>query len=252
MFCRRQVTSIGRLFSLGIFAFLILATASSVCSKNFRILLVRDGSVDAVSKLPTGQVFIKAGYIDGVEEGMTGIIWRKNKYKGQIDIAEIEVVEVAAYEATCQYTMRHPDFFVLKKDRAALEPVEHTDADILAQAVEALDDNRCFEALLYFEYIFCATIDNSFVQQRIAECYKRVKQQLATLATALPARKARLMISDYLELAKRHHKYKNDLAADLYLRRIIAIDSANADAAALRDSVPTQDYSTLLSPARCE
>ena len=115
MICRRHVSFLFRLLSLGVLTPLLLMAPSSVHSDNFRMLLVRDANIDHDQRLPTGEVVIKAGYLDGVEAGMTGTVWRKNKYKGQIDIADLEVTEVSAYEATCKYTVRHIDFFILKK-----------------------------------------------------------------------------------------------------------------------------------------
>ena len=252
MFCRKRVSYIIRLLSLGVLISLCLIAPSSVYSEDFRILLVRDGEFDTDRQLPAGEVVVKAGYVDGVEPGMTGTIWRKNKYKGQIDIANLEVTEVSAYEATCRYTVRHVDFFVLKKDRVALEPVSHTEADILAEAIEYLGSDRCFDALLLFENIFCATLDNAFVQAQITECLNRVNQQLTAAPPEGQKKRIRILVRDYLELATRHHKYKNDLAADLYLKRIAVLDADNRKATALRESVPIQDYATLLSPARCE
>jgi len=252
MFCRKQVSYLVRMLSLGVLTSLFLITPSSVCSEDFRILLVRDGEIDKERRLPAGEVVVKAGYLDGIEVGMTGTIWRKNKYKGQIDIADLEVTEVSAYEAICKYTVRHADFFVLKKDRVALEPVDHTEADILARAVDCLGKDNCFDALLLFENIFCATLDNAFVQAQITDCLNRVNRRLVTGPPEDQRKRIRILVWDYVELATRHHKYKNDLAADLYLKRIATLDADNAKAAVLRESVPDLDYAMLLSPSRCD
>jgi hypothetical protein len=149
--------------------------------------------------------------------------------------------------------VRHVDFFVLRKDRVALEPSTHNEADVLAKAMDCLGQDKCCDALLLFENIFCATTENAFVQAQITECLNRVNERLA----AAPDEETKstsvgLLVRDYLELATRHHKYKNDLVADLYLKRIATLDADNSKAAELRASVPTQDYATLLSPARCE
>jgi len=252
MYCRKQVSFLVRLLPLGILISLLLITPSSVYSEDFRILLVRDGEFDKELQLPAGEVVAKAGYLDGIEVGMTGTIWRKNKYKGQIDIADIEVTKVLAYEAICKYTVRHADIFVLKKDRVALEPVVHTEADILARAIDGLGKDNCFDALLLFENIFCATLDNAFVQTQITKCLSRVNKRLVTGPPEDQKKRIGILVRDYVELATRHHKYKNDLAADLYLKRIVALDAGNSKAAALRESVPDLDYATLLSPTRCE
>jgi hypothetical protein len=232
--------------------FIVLSLASSALADNYRILIVREGGIDQESKLPTGTVIVKAGYIDGVNDGMTGTIWRKNKFKGRIDIADIEVVEARPYEAVCRFTVRHPDFYVLKKDRAALEPVERDNADILARGIEVLDNGLCFQALLYFERIFCDTQDNSFVQAKIKECQGRVEVRLAGQSAGEPRKMQLSDMVDYLELAERHHEFDNDLAADMYLKQVLAADSSNTAAAALREAVPDQDFAVLLSPARCD
>lgn len=252
MFCRRRIYFFVRLLSLGLLTVLFFAAPSSVHSEDFRILLVRDGELDRERQRPAGEVIVKAGYLDGIEVGMIGTIWRKNKYKGQVDIADLEVTEVGAYEATCKYTVRHKDFFVLKKDKIALEPANHSPADILATAVDRLGQSNCFDALLLFENIFCASTDNAFVQAQISECVSRVNQRLAEAPSEKSTNRIGLMIRDYLELATRHHKYKNDLAADLYLKRITSLDADNAKAAALREVVPNQNYAALLSPERCD
>lgn len=240
------------LCTLIIIVLLVVAAASEVIADDFRMLLVRDSGFDKVSKLPTGQVTLKAGYLDGIEPGLSGVIWRKNKYKGQIDIADFEVTEVAAYESTCNYTVKHPDFYVLKKDQATMEVVVRQDADILEVAMESLGNGHCFEALLYFDAIYCATRDNAFVQQQIAECRRQVSARLADTTTTGGERKARLLIQDLLEKAARHHKYKNDLAADLLLKRAIALGCSNSEASTLREAIPQQDFATMLSPSRCK
>lgn len=232
---------------------MMLSAPSAAWSEDYRILLVRDGDVDRERQLPAGELVVKAGYLDGIEVGMTGTVWRKNKYKGQVVMADLEVTEVGAYESTCSYVVRHVDFFVLKKDRVGgLEPVEHSEADILATAVECLGKDRCFDALLMFESIYCSLLDNAFVQAQINDCRARVDQRLNAAAPDLPPHRLGLLVLDYVELATRHHKYKNDLAADLYLKRAEHLDADNAKAAALRAEVPEVDYTAHLSPERCE
>ncbi len=230
----------------------LLSAPSSVSAEDYRMLIVREGGIDSETKLPTGKVIVGAGYIDGLEAGMTGTIWRKNKFKGQIDIADITVIEAKAYEAVCSYMVRHQDFYVLKKDRAALEPVERADADILAHGIDALDNGCCFQALLFFENIFCATQDNAFVQAKIQDCKSRVETWVAGGSTDGGPKMKSAEVRDCLELAERHHKYHNDLAADLYLKQVLSTDSTNAKAVALRSSVPVQDFTALLSTSRCE
>jgi hypothetical protein len=230
----------------------ILSIAPSVLADDYRVLIVREGGIDKAKKLPIGKLVINAGYIDGVEEGMTGTVWRKNKFKGQIDIADIEVIEAKPYESVCKFTVRHPDFYILKKDRAAVDQIERAEADILARGIEALDNDLCYQALLYFENIFCVTQDNAFVQQRIQDCRNRVEKQLADGITKEQQKKGHFRVKDCLELAERHHKYDNDLAADMYLKLVLATDSTNAKAIELRGTVPVQDFSALLSPARCD
>ncbi len=252
MFCRNYCSMLGRSLLLGVLAFSILITPSSVYSEDFRILLVKDGEIDRDRQRPAGDVVIKGGYLDGVEVGMTGTVWRKNKFKGKVDMADVEVTEVSAYESTGRYIVRHVDFFLLKKDRVALEPVVHSEADILATAVDRLGADKCCDALLLFENIFCAMTDNSFVQAQISECLTRVNRKLAEGPPEDKRKRLGLTVRDYLELATRHHKYKNDLAADMYLKRIATLDATNQKAAELRQSVPHQNYESLLSPARCE
>jgi len=219
---------------------------------NCRILMVREGGTDAASGMPSGKLAINAGFLSGVAEGTTGVVWRKNKYQGQLEVADFEVTEVTPYDATCRYTVRHPSLFVLKKDRASLTPVEPEEADILARGMTALENRECFEALLFFERIFCSTQDNAFVQQQIAECRRQVEQRLSGGLSEEEKRHVRAKMWDDLEIAQGHHEHKNDLAADMYVSVILAADSGNATAAALRDSIPPQDLSALFSPERCK
>jgi len=224
----------------------------SAAADNYRLLMVREGGVDAASGMPTGKLVINAGFLDGVSEGMSGVVWRKNKYQGQLEVADFEVVEVTPYDATCKYIVRHPSLFVLKKDRASLTPAAPDEADILARGITALEKRECFEALLFFERIFCSTQDNGFVQQQIGECRRQVEQRLSGGLSEEEKRDVRGKMWDDLEIAQGHHEHKNDLAADMYVNIILAVDSGNATAAALRDSIPEQDLSALFSPERCK
>ena len=226
--------------------------ASSVTADDFRILMVREGGTGNSGSLPSGNLVISAGYINGIDSGMTGVVWRKNKYKGQLELADIQVIEVSPYDAVCRYTQRVPDLFVLKKDRVSLTPIVPPEADILARGIEALDNRRCFDALMYFERIFCATRDNAFVQQQISQCLSQVQQKLAGGMSDDEKRQVRSRVWDDLELAEGHHQAKNDLAADMYLKRVMAADTSVVKATALRDSIPAQDYTSLFSPARCK
>ena len=252
MLCRALSVDSSRILGPCLAVIVVLSVAFPAEGEDFRILLVRETGVDRTSRLPVGRIVISSGYIGGLEEGQIGTVWRKNKYKGQIEIADLEVVEADAYEATCRFTVRHPDFYVLKKDKAQLEPATHGEVDILARAIDALDHGRSFQALLYFESIYCSTRDNEFVQKQIQNCHSLVEERLTTVPSEDDRRKERSRIRDFLELAERHHKYHSDLAADLYLRRVLAVDSANTQAASLRALVPIADYSALLSPERCD
>lgn len=225
--------------------------ASIVTADDFRILMVRDGG-SGKAGLPSGDLVISAGYINGIDKGMTGVVWRKNKYKGQLELADIQVIEVSPYDAVCRYTQRYPDLFVLKKDRVSVTPVVPPEADILARGIEALDNRRCFEALMYFERIFCATRDNAFVQQQISQCLSQVQQKLAGGLSEEEKRQLRSQLWNDLELAEGHHLAKNDLAADMYLKRVLAADTSVVKATTLRDSIPAQDYTSLFSPTRCK
>ncbi|MEW5795536.1 MAG: hypothetical protein AB1772_04165 [Candidatus Zixiibacteriota bacterium] len=226
--------------------------ASSASADDFRLLLVRSGSVDRATGLVSGELIIGAGYINGIDSGMSGVAWRKNKYKGQLEVADIMVVEVSPYDAVCRYTLRHPDLPVQSKDKASLTPATRQDAEILAKGIEALDNRLCFDALLFFERIFCPNLENRFVQSQISQCLDHVQKKLAGGLSDDEKRLLRSRLRDDCELAEGHHRAKNALAADMYLKRILAVDTALARAAALRDSVPDQDYVSLFSPTRCK
>jgi hypothetical protein len=234
------------------FATALALLFSTAAGENYHILMVREGSADAASGLPSGRLVIDAGFLDGVSEGMSGVVWRKNKFQGQIDVADFEVTEVTPYDAACSYTVKHPSLYVLKKDRASLTPAVSDEADILARGITALEKRECFQALLFFERIFCANRDNAFVQQQIAECRRQVEQRLSGGLSEDERRRVRAAMWDDLEIAQGHHEYKNDLAADMYVKIALAADSTNATASALRDSIPQQDMSALFSPERCK
>lgn len=229
-----------------------LLLACETRGDDFRILTVREGGIDEATKRPSGQVVIGSGYAAGVEEGMSGVIWRKNKYKGQLEVADVTVVSVTAEDALCKYVLRVPDFQVLKKDKASLTPNAHQDADVLARGIAALDNGQCFDALMYFERIYCQSRDNAFVQQQIAQCLVRVESHRSGTATDEEKQAGRSRQWQNLELAEGHHAVGNELAADMYLRRVLAVDSTLARAVALRDSIPAQDLTALFSPERCK
>jgi len=230
----------------------LVLIAGSVAGEDFKLLLVRETGVDQASGRPAGRVVVNGGYIDGIEKGMTGVIWRKNKYKGQLEVADFTVVEVAPYEVVGTFVLRYPDLYVQKKDRITLTVATHSDADVVARAFESLDADRCFDALLYFEKILCANKENDFVLKRVEECRARVEKKLTEGTTTGAGHLKQFDIWEQLEVAEGLHEYKNDLAADLYLKRIYSEDSTLTKAKELRQLVPAQDFSTLLSPQHCK
>ena len=230
----------------------LVLTAGNVLGEDFRILLVRETGVDQSSGQPTGHLVANGGYLDGIEEGLKGVVWRKNKYKGQLELADFTVTESGPYEAVGTFVLRHPDLFIQKKDRVTLTVAAHTDADIVARAIATLDVDRCFDALLYFENIYCANKENDFVLNKIKECRSRVENKLVEGSSLDEDRGRQLDIWEQLEVAESLHERKNDLAADLYLRRIYSQDSTLTKAKELRKLIPTQDFSKLLSPKNCK
>ena len=223
----------------------------SVAGEDFKLLLVRETGLNQASGRPGGRVVVSGGYINGIEEGMTGVIWRKNKFKGQLEVADFTVAQVAPYEAVGTFVLRHPDLYVQKKDRITLTIATHSDADIVARAVESLDADCCFDALLYFEKILCANKENEFVLKKIEECRTRAEKKLAEGTVSGAGYVKQLDIWEQLEVAESLHEYKNDLAADLYLKRIYSQDSTMTKARELRQIVPARDLSDLLSTSRC-
>ncbi len=220
--------------------------------EDFRILMVRESGVDAATGRLSGQLVVNAGYTGGLTEGMTGVVWRKNKIKGQVEIADLTVQSVNACDATCKFVVRVSDFQVLKKDRASLTPLPPAEADILSRGITAMDNRQCCDALLYFEKIYCPSRDNTFVQGQISQCLSQVENRLSGGLSDEERQTERMRQWQNLELAEGHHQYGNELAAYLYLRRVLAVDSTNATAVALRDSIPQQDLTALFSPERCK
>jgi hypothetical protein len=208
--------------------------------------------MDASAGKPSGQLTVNAGFADGIQEGMTGVVWRKNKIKGQIELADVTVVSVTADDALCKYVLRVADLPLLKKDRVALIPVVPDEAAILARGIAALENRQCCEALLYFQRIFCLSRENSFVMSQISQCLAQFEAKMSGGLTEAEKQSERKQLWPNLELAEGHHQYGNYLAADLFLRRVGAVDSANAQAAALRDSIPAQNLAGLFSPERCK
>lgn len=235
--------------ALLLFLFCLSADARG---EDFKILLVRESGVDQASGHPTGRLVVNGGYLDGIEEGLTGVVWRKNKIKGQIEVADLTISEVGPYEATGAYVLRHPDLFVQKKDRITLTVAAHSDADIVARAIESLDNNSCFDAVLYFEKILCPNKDNEFLMKKAQECQARAETKMAEGSATDIGRAGQLDIWEQLEVAETLHEYKNDLVADLYLKRIFSHDSTMTKARELRQLVPAQDLATLLSTVRCQ
>jgi len=234
------------------FLLLLVVFSSEVQGEDFKILLVRESGVDQSSGKPTGRLVVNGGYLSGIAEGVTGVIWRKNKIKGQIEVADLTITEVGPYEATGTYVLRHPDLFVQKKDRITLTVTVPSDADIVAKAVESLDDDNCFDAVLYFERIICPNKDNEFVLKKAEECQARAEKKLAGGIVTETGRARYLDIWEQLELVETLNEYKNNLAADIYLKRIFSQDSTLTKAKELRQLIPAQDLSALFSTGRCK
>jgi hypothetical protein len=226
--------------------------ASNVLGEDFKILLVRESGVDQNSGQPTGHLVVNGGYLNGIEEGMQGVVWRKNKYKGQLELADFTVAKAGPYDAIGTFVLRHGDLFIQKKDRVTLTIADHSEADIVARAIATLDADCCLDALLYFEKIYCANKENDFVLKKIEECQTRVEKKLAGGSPLGADSVEQLDIWEQLEVAESLHECKNDLAADLYLKRIYSQDSTMTKAEELRQLVPAQDFSTLLSPQHCK
>ena len=255
MVCQNLSTVLSRRFrflsGLILLAPLVLLAVNAE-GVDFRILMVREGGMDPAAGRPSGQLVVNAGYTDGVTEGMKGVVWRKNKVMGQVEVADLTVQSVTACDATCKFVVRVTDFQVLKKDRAALTPAIPAEADILARGMAAMDHRQCCDALLYFQRIFCLSRENAFVQGQISQCLTQVESRLTGGLSDEEKEFERKRQWQNLELAEGHHQYGNDLAAYLYLRQVLAVDSTNAKAVALKDSIPDPDLGALFSPEKCK
>ena len=86
---------------------------------------------------------------------------------------------------------------------------------------------------------------------QVQECQRRVEKRLTEGNGGL-SKSDRGDKWEQLEVAEGHHKYENYLVADMYLKCVMSIDSTNKAAIKLREKVPDQDFSALLSPERCE
>jgi hypothetical protein len=233
-------------------AALLLGAAGTALGDDFRILLVRESGLDPATGMPSGRMVVKAGYLDGVQEGQSGTVWRKNKFAGQLVIADFEVIDVSPYEAYGIYIVRHPDFYPLKKDRVTLETQPRSEADILARAITSLDMGLCFDALLYFDTIYCANLDNGFIMSQVAECRTRVEKRLSAEPEGRGAESKRMNMYEELEVAEGHYEYENFLAADIHLKRVLTIEPTNSKAVELRKAIEEVDLADIFSPARCK
>jgi hypothetical protein len=212
--------------------------AQSAQFDNFHILLYRETGRDSETKAPTGYVLIDGGWLEGIEEGATGTIWRKNRITGRVDLATLKVVRLAAHETQCSFVLTHPDHVVSSRDRVEFEVVPRTAPDILAKAMAEFDNEKYCSAYMYFRGNDSLVAKNDFAKQVADQCRTQAQAQMTEALPEDERRRERVKLNDYLEIAQVYHERENNFMADYYVRRALAIDSSNSAAVKLRSQIP--------------
>lgn len=211
-------------------------------AENFKILLYRETGRDTQTQVPTGKLLINGGWLEGIEPGATGTLWRKNKYAGRVDLANVEVVELAAHEAQCRFVLTHPDHLVTKKDKVEFAVVPRTAVDILARAMEEFGNQRFCEAWIYFRDNDSLTEDNAFAQQVADQCRSKAREASSQPLEDEERRRAKARLGEYLEIAQTYRELGNLFMADQYVRRALMLDSTSASARKLRSEIPEAEF----------
>ena len=223
--------------------FILLSLAvSSVQADNFDILLFRETGIDSETKASKGRLLIDGGWLEGIEEGATGTVWRKNRFTGRTDVATVEIVNLAAHEAMCRFVVSYPDNRVMSKDRVEFETVPRKAADILDKAMAEFGNAKYCSAWMYFRGNDSLTADNEFARQLAEQCREQAKAEMAQGPDESERRRMRARLTDLLEIAEVYHKRENAFMADYYVRQAMTIDSTSPMVQKVRANIPKVEF----------
>lgn len=211
-------------------------------TRSFAIMLVKEKDPASRDALPKGGMRIWGGFNDGLDSGMTGTISRDDNVYGEVDIANVSIEWVDGEEAICNYTMARADFFIKPWDRASFMPTKPKSSEILERGLAAFSEGKPEEALSYLDNIWCLARDNQFVAQATEQCRQQLDARKAADLSRPEFISWRRQTLDFLRMAKKFNTAGNPHMARRYVNRVLLIDSSNAMARSILDSIPPFDY----------
>lgn len=218
---------------------IVLISGQISSSKDFNILLLHQTSAEKLEQRPVGRVLIDGGCVEGIEEGLRGVIQSTGSTGDTVTVARLTVTNVMAHEAMCRFETVVDRYMITKRHRVSLDPPELDAAGMFAKAMERYDAGDYESACYYYSQVLKAAPDNELARMRVESCKKNmeaIKNQPLTDEEKLAETEH---IPMYLEIAQSYRKLEKYARAREYIDRVLAIDEDHSQALAIQRLIPT-------------
>ena len=225
----------------------LIAAVSPALATDFHILLVQQSPAERISDPPVGTVLINGGYEHGLAARQTGILWQDSTLEiGSVAVGTAIVLSTTAEEATCSIVSSKECRFKTLDLRISIDPIPENDALCLEKGEAAFSTGDIERALYYFEKLWWVHQDNPLIRSRTEACRRLVDSAKATGLSETERQQEIDRLDRYVLIAHRYTKLNDHLMAELYLKRLLAIDSTHHKVRALQVVVPDRkSFSTL-------
>jgi len=218
---------------------LTLLAGSFAVGKEFNILLLHQTPAEKLEQRPVGRVLIDGGCVEGIEEGLRGVIVSTGSSGDTITVARVTVTDVTAYEAMCRFETTVDRYMMTKKHRVSLEPAALDAAGMFARAMERFDLGDYESACYYYNQVLKAAPDNELARQRVETCKQNMEARKNRKLTEEEKRAETGHVPMYLEIAQAYRKLENFTRAREYVNRVLAVDEKHPQALALQRLIPS-------------
>jgi len=232
-------TKLSQVCLFALTAMLVLTVGGTTVAREFNILLLHQTPSEKLEQRPQGRMLIDGGCVEGIEEGLRGVILSTGSSGDTITVARLTVTDVMPHEAMCRFETNIDRYMMTKRHQVSIEPAELDPANMFAKAMETYDAGLYERACYYYTRVLEAAPDNELARMRVESC----KQNIDILKSRGLSDEERLAetehIQMYLEIAQAYRKLENFTRAREYVERVLAIDDKHPKALALLRLIPT-------------
>ncbi len=215
----------------------LIATGFSV-AEEFNILLLNQTPAEKLEQRPQGRVLIDGGCVEGIEEGLRGVILSTGSGGDTITVARVTVTDVTAHEAMCAFETTVDRYMMTKRHQVSIDAAELDAASMFAKAMECYDAGDYERACYYYNRVLESAPDNSLARMRAESCKQNIEAQKSRNLTDEEQLAESEHIPMYLEIAQAYRKIKSYSRAREYVNRVLAIDAEHPKAVALQRLIP--------------